>query len=70
MINHKLKIKISARFWPIFDFNLNEKKVTSPEKPSARAMGLGSDPSLQSSTVLLFICYYIFGWLKLDGSSP
>ena len=45
MMNHKSKIKISARFWPIFDFELNEKKSRAEpsraEKPSARAARLG-----------------------------
>ena len=46
MINHKHKIKISARFWPIFDFELNEKRSraepSQAEKPSARAMARAS----------------------------
>ena len=32
MINHKNKIKISARFWPIFDFELNEKRSRAEPK--------------------------------------
>ena len=31
-MNHKNKIKISARFWPIFDFELNEKRARAELK--------------------------------------
>ena len=51
MINHKNKIKISARFWPIFDFELNEKR--SRAEPSWKSFSssygssqLGSGSSL------------------------
>ena len=45
MINHKNKIKISARFWPIFDFELNEKKVTSQAELRILQLELWLEPT-------------------------
>ena len=41
-VNYKNKIKISARLWPIFDFELNEKRSqaepSQAENPKAGAI--------------------------------
>ena len=46
MINQKMRIKISARFWPIFDFELKGKRsraeLSRAENPSARAVARAS----------------------------
>ena len=67
MINHKNKIKISARFWPIFGFELSEKR--SRAEPSWKSFSssyvssqLGSDSSLINSVYHSFFLQWKCTW--------